>query len=595
MTGDPGIDGAEVWADAVLSMQLFAVDPSGLNGVSLRAMPGPVRDRWTQLLRRGLGPSAPLRRLPLHTSDDRLLGGLDLTATLQAGRPIAQKGVLSEADGGVLMAAMAERLPPAVAVHLSAALDAGEIAVERDGFSQRLPARIGIVALDEGLADDERPPTALCDRLAFHLDLGAIALGETEIEGYSPEEIAQAGGRLHTVTADDDVLRVLCGTAAVFGIASLRAPYLALRAACASAALEGRETVSEEDIVVAARLVLAPRATMLPQPEAPEDDQPPPEEPQESTDDDRDESLSEDQQLEDMVLQAALAAIPPGLLSQLRSGVRQRGPDKDSGRAGAIQASTQRGRPAGTRPGELKSGARLNVVETLRAAAPWQPVRRRGQGDAGEKRVLVDRDDFRINRFKRRTQTTTIFVVDASGSAALHRLAEAKGAVELLLAESYVRRDRVAVIAFRGQTAEILLPPTRSLVRAKRSLAALPGGGGTPLASGIDAAHMLAESVARQGDTPVIVLLTDGKANVTRDGQPGREQAGQDVTTAAKGLRSQGWSSLLIDVSQRPSQKAKQVADDMGAQYHPLPHADARALSEAVRAATDGPRLAGAA
>ncbi len=138
------------------------------------------------------------------------------------------------------------------------------------------------------------------------------------------------------------------------------------------------------------------------------------------------------------------------------------------------------------------------------------------------------REDFRVSRFKQRSETTTVFVVDASGSSALHRLAEAKGAVELLLADCYVRRDSVALIAFRGRRAELLLPPTRSLVRAKRSLAGLPGGGGTPLAAGIDAALALADAMRRRGATPVVVPLTDGRANIARDGA-GRARAGADA------------------------------------------------------------------
>jgi putative magnesium chelatase accessory protein len=170
--------------------------------------------------------------------------------------------------------------------------------------------------------------------------------------------------------------------------------------------------------------------------------------------------------------------------------------------------------------GEPRAGLRLNVVETLRAAAPWQRLRREEIARFGGEstRIEIRQDDFRITRFKHRSETTTIFVVDASGSSALHRLAEAKGAVELLLADCYVRRDRVALVAFRGQFAEVLLPPTRSLVRAKRSLASLPGGGGTPLASGIDLGMMLADSVKRRGGTPILILMTDGRANVARDG-----------------------------------------------------------------------------
>ena len=167
------------------------------------------------------------------------------------------------------------------------------------------------------------------------------------------------------------------------------------------------------------------------------------------------------------------------------------------------------GRPTGVRRGEPQGGARLNLIETLRAAAPWQTLHRREAEAAAQAAsdaitaagpsagvvvrthnasIHVRREDFHVWRFKQRSETTTLFVVDASGSSALNRLAEAKGAVELLLADCYVRRDSVAVIAFRGAGAELLLPPTRSLVRAKRSLAGLPGGGGTPLAAGIGAA-----------------------------------------------------------------------------------------------------------
>jgi len=176
--------------------------------------------------------------------------------------------------------------------------------------------------------------------------------------------------------------------------------------------------------------------------------------------------------LESRLLEAATATIPARLLSSLIgvTGRQQRGPS--SGKSGAVRHQGRRGRPAGVRPGRPRSAGRLNLVETLRAAAPWQAIRRAAApGGLGRRpaAVLVRPEDLRFTRYRQRTETTTIFVVDASGSSALHRFAEAKGAVELLLADCYVRRDQVAVIAFRGRTAEELLPPTRSLVRAKRS------------------------------------------------------------------------------------------------------------------------------
>jgi magnesium chelatase subunit D len=221
------------------------------------------------------------------------------------------------------------------------------------------------------------------------------------------------------------------------------------------------------------------------------------------------------------------------------------------------------------------------VVETLRAAAPWQPLRR-AAAPHREARVQVRRDDFRIARHRSRTRTAVIFAVDASGSAALHRLGEAKGAVELVLAECYVRRDEVALVAFRGTGAEVILPPTRSLARAKRMLAGLPGGGGTPLAAGVDAARVLAESVRRAGDRPVVVLLTDGRANVARDGSGGRPRAEEDAWQAAQGLRAAGIAAMVIDTSPRPHPLAERLAREMDARYVPLPHADAAAMSRAV-------------
>jgi magnesium chelatase subunit D len=145
-----------------------------------------------------------------------------------------------------------------------------------------------------------------------------------------------------------------------------------------------------------------------------------------------------------------------------------------------------------------------------------------------------------------------------------------------------VRRDQVAVLAFRGQGCELLLPPTRSLVRAKRSLAGLPGGGGTPLASAIDAAAALGESIARRGDTPVIVLLTDGRGNIARDGSPGRARATEDLSLAARQFRAVGLGALLIDTSPQPVPAARQLAMEMGAAYLPLPYAGSSTLSKAV-------------
>lgn len=586
------------WLDAQHAAALIAVDPAGLGGVALRAGAGPVRDRWLHGLQQALRTLAQpiaLRRVPLHITDGRLLGGLDLAATLRAGRPIAERGLLADCDGGLLLLPMAERLPAETAGRLLAVMDAGEVRLERDGVALQMPARFGVVALDEREGDDPPPPAGLLDRLAIHLDVNQLGLREAEPFSLDAAAIDAARGQLAQVEVDDTHVQALCATAVALGIASLRAPLLALRVARASAALAGRSAVDGDDLAIAGRLVLAARAMCLPAPpeESGEPDEPPDAPP---PDDDassnaQDDAAQPDRPLDERVLEATQAAIPPGLLALLQAGLTPRRRAGAAGRGGAAQNSQRRGRPANTRRGDPREGLRLNVVETLRSAAPWQPVRRQERARvagadasrAARPRIDVRRDDFRVTRFKQRSQTTTVFVVDASGSSALHRLAEAKGAVELLLADCYVRRDEVALIAFRGQGAEVLLPPTRSLVRAKRSLAGLPGGGGTPLAAGIEALLLLAQSEQRRGHTPMAVLLTDGRANIARDGTPGRAVGEADALTAARALRATALNVVLIDTSPRPQPTAAQLAEAMGARYVALPHADAQAVSAAVK------------
>jgi len=229
----------------------------------------------------------------------------------------------------------------------------------------------------------------------------------------------------------------------------------------------------------------------------------------------------------------------------------------------------------------LRTGERLNLVETLRAAAPWQKLRR--NADHRSNCIEVRRSDFRIRRFLEKRESTTIFVVDASGSAAFQRLAEAKGAVELMLADAYVTRARVALVSFRKLAAELLLPPTRSLARARRQLAELPGGGGTPLAQGLDMALLVAQAEKARGRTPLLVLLTDGRANVTRFGAPGRARAEEDAQNAARLIRLANLDTLHIDTSPRPRPGADRLAQAMGARYVPLPYCDATAVRALVQ------------
>ncbi len=606
------------WEDALVAAALLAVDPAGLGGVSLRALPGPARDNWLTQFRVWLPETIAWRRIPSHVTDNRLLGGLDLAATLAANRPVAERGILADADGGVVVLTMAERVSASVAARLTAVIDSGEVVVARDGIQLRHATKFGVVMLDEGLDDSERAPSALLDRLAFQIDLSRMTMRDITAETLiDAAQISAARSLLPSVQANEEQLKVLCVTAQVLGIASIRASMAALRVACVSAALDGREKVNGDDVALAARLVLAPRATQMPateedeaeaddeaaadsdedesaDAEPPPDQQPPENAPAPENKNDpnpESEEAKPDEALGDKVLEAAKAAIPADLLSQLLANGAGPGGSKggSSGRMGATRQSGKRGRPLGARRGMPRAGARLNVIETLRAAAPWQRLRaaealtQSPLLDTTRQKIYVRQEDFHVTRFKERRDTTVIFVVDASGSAALNRLAEAKGAVELLLADCYVRRDQVALISFRGKKADLLLPPTRSLVRAKRGLGGLPGGGGTPLAAAIDAAVQLADSVVRRGDTPSIVFLTDGRTNIARDGSPGRPAAEADALLSARQLRAQRFATVFVDTSTQPAPQAARIAKEMGAIYQPLPYANAATISNVIR------------
>ena len=526
----------------------------------LRARASPLRDRLTTALALPL----PARRIAPTITDEALFGGLDLAATLATGRTVTGAGLLS--TPAAITLAMAERCPPGLAARLALALDAGAHC---------------LIALDESAEDGETLPPALTDRLALFVDLDGLPL--SDCPPITPADTATARARLPGIATPDATIATLTRTAAALGVTSLRAPALALTAARAHAALRGGDSVTETDLLRATELVLAHRATRIPEtdpaPEPPEapDDTPPPPDTQQQT----------DQQTppEDMLIEAAKTALPADLLARLAAGRAMRA-SKGSGGTGAAKKGNRRGRPLPSRPGKPGAGARIDLVATLRNAAPWQPMRRAQTPDAPG--LLIRPSDIRIKRYQETSDRVLIFVVDASGSAAFARLGEAKGAVELLLAQAYARRDHVALIAFRGKGAELLLPPTRSLVQTKRRLAALPGGGGTPLAAGLQLAMQLATLTRARGMTPTIALLTDGRANIALDGTANRPMAEADTARMARALAASITPALVIDTAIRPQPPLRVLAAQMGAPCIALPRADANRLSAALAGALDG-------
>jgi magnesium chelatase subunit D len=455
---------------------------------------------------------------------------------------------------------MSERCDATLAARLAMAMDGGTLAP--------------LIALDEGAEPDEQTPAALAERLAFRIDLD---FGTAEIGLLADaDEIDAARTTLTSVKQDDNTYEVFAALCFQLGIHSQRHALFALRAARAHAALAGADHLRDEDIEAAAALCLAHRATRLPPPPAEEEPEQETEQPQNG-----DQNSGEDKAepdigtLDDRVLEAVMAVLPEGLLDHLK-------PKPQSGKgtgAGAKQRSNRRGRPKPSRTGRLDGRNRLDLIATLRTAAPMQKLR---GAEPGKLRVMPS--DFRIRQYEEKSDRLLIFAVDASGSSAIARLAEAKGAVELLLADAYSRRDHVSLIAFRGTQADILLPPTRSLVQTKRRLAALPGGGGTPLASGLLEALTLAHQSKSHGMTPCIILLTDGRANITLDGTADRPQASADSEAIAKQIIAAGIDTIVLDLGKRPAQFLEDLSARMGGSYLPLPRADSQKMSGAVSA-----------
>jgi magnesium chelatase subunit D len=537
------------------ALHLLTVDPAGIAGLWLRARSGPVRD----VVLAGLAAvPLPQRRLHPDIGDDALFGGLDLVATLQAGSPVVTTGIL--ATPALLVLSMAERCGGGLAARLGRCLD---------------DPKHCVVALDEGADSDEALPGALQDRLGLFLDLNDVAWSDADDLGLDFAVLAAARARLATVKTPPDNAEILTVVADRLGITSLRAPTLALAVARASAALAGQDQVGEDDLRLAVELVLAHRATQVLSNDAPEPPAPPPED--QSPPDPA--AQPDDQPMipEDMLVEAARAALPPGLLAALAAGRAARAAKGASG-TGAARGGNRRGRPLPSRPGRLGGGAQIDLVATLRVAAPWQPMRR-AQTAREVKGVLVWPSDIRIKRFRETSDRVLIFAVDASGSAAMARLSEAKGAVELLLGQAYARRDHVSLLAFRGRAAELILPPTRSLVQTKRRLAGLPGGGGTPLAAGLELAMDTAQRASARGLTPTIALLTDGRGNVALDGTADRVIAEADALRLARAIRRSAVPTVVIDTANRPQLGLKLLADALGATYIALPRADAHKLS----------------
>lgn len=576
-----------------LALMMLAVDPA-LRGIALAAPAGSGKSALLHGMRE-LQPDLPWVELPLGCDSEALLGGLDLEATLHQGHRVIRSGALARAHGGFLVAESCNLMDDGSANTLLGALEDGVVRIEREGLSLRSPAEFRLLtSFDPG---EGAPRAHLLDRLGLIVMMPTIRASEArasivrrhlqpDAETWNDEAlllrglIESAREQLPHITLGDAQRRELIRMADALGVQGHRADLFAIRVARASAALGLRDEVQREDLELAARLVLLPRATRhpdtthsAPPPEPPASETPPPPDSNDEIEPDSDSVPSEDQlELAEEVLDS-LAVDLPDALSSL-SFARQR-----SGRSGSRGATSgQRGRHVSSVPG-LPRGQRLDVIATLRAAARWQRVRtRRRHG------ITLTSDDFRIKKYRSKAGALFIFAVDASGSMALNRMRQAKGAVHALLEQAYVNRDRVALLAFRGDEANLLLPPTGSVELLRRAVDQLPTGGGTPIAASLVASLEVADQAKRRGfGNIVLVMLTDGRANVGLK----TDRAGVDaeVKQLARSVAETGIRSLVIDTQRSflSQGNATQLARALGGDYLYLPNAQGTAIAAAAR------------
>ncbi len=578
-----------------LALLLLAVEPR-LRGVVFAGSAGSGKSSLARGAR-DLRPDAPFVELPLGTDEEGLLGGIDLDATLQAGRRVVRPGLLARANGGILSIDAFNLLAESSSNALLAAIEEGEIRVEREGLSLRAPTQFALIGSYD---PDEGPPRAhLLDRVGLIVQVPPVGAAAARSEivrrhlGAAPGQwddeievlrglIDMAREQLPQVKISDDQQRELIAAAIAFGVQGQRVDLFAVLAARASAAVSLRDDVQREDLELAVRLVIMPRATQrpAPPPQAPEEQEdeagPPPPEAESEQDSDSD-ATPEPQPVEELF--EALAVELPDALDSLAFAPQRRG-------RGGSRGSTfgKRGRHVASVPGEVR-GQRIDIVATLRAASRWQRVRPRT-----DRRVAIRKDDVRVRRFKSKAGSLFLFAVDASGSMALNRMREAKGAVYALLEQAYVHRDQVALVSFRGQSAELMLPPTASVELVRRAVDLLRTGGGTPLAATLLTCMDVADKARRRGlRNIVLVLLTDGRANIGL--RADRAGVDAEVKQLAAGVAASGISSLVVDTQRSfvSQGSASRLAGWLGGRHLYLPGASGATIAAAARGAASAP------
>ena len=600
---EPGLNGALIASEKISEAQEVARSFAALLSAS------PTSHRATDESAR------PFVAIPVNVDESSLLGSIDLEQTLATGKREVRPGLLAAANGGVLFVGDVNLLDPSIANHIAHAIDRQVVVLEREGVSALHPARFKLLSCFNPA--DSEPHSLLTERLDLIVispeqhSAGARAdrIGrrlrfESDRSGFV-EELSLETAEIKALIRDASLLvanvRVsreqrssISRMAIQLGVQSSRADLAAIRAARANAALSGRDYVDDEDIVVAIQLVLAPRATKLPSepPERSAGEPPQTKSLDESVSEETDSRESGFATAEDVIIRALDAPVPVDFLSPRKSEFRR-------SRAGKHPGAATHNRGRYVRSAMRRSrGARIAIDATLRAASPFQLIRRSRDASvldlaSVDRRVRVEPGDLRYKQLKHRSGMLFILAVDASGSMAANRMAQAKGALTRLLGRAYVYRDKVALISFRGRQAEVLLAPTRSVDLAKRLVDWLPSGGGTPISAGILKAAELARMARMRGiSQSMLVLFTDGRANVGLHEGRVALSIEEELRRLGRLLHSDGVSSVVVDTKSKfvNSGEGRALAQMLGAKYLYLPRFDAGSLQRNVYAFAESHR-----
>ncbi len=593
--------------DARIALSLVAIEP-GLKGVLIAGPSGTGKSMLARAARALWPEGAPFIEVPLGVTMDRLVGGIDLERTLAAGRPVVAPGLLAQAHGGVLYVDEINLLQPEVANVLHHTLAAGQVRLEREGLSETHPAEFVLIGTFNPAEGPVSP--ALLDRVAF------IVPARTLTDVPSRAHIAATAHQPFTIPPDvihmvevgrevmpyihapRNTLKELCAAATALKVESNRAEVFAVRCAKANTALNARVPITQGDIDLAVRLVLAPRATHHMEIAKAGADKRPTEAPSSSEQTERRSSESPERRKQERGERAQVrdqAEVRPtedGEKHALPGLLREPGKAEGGTAAGkrGRGLNLRRGRHIRSLPGRPGRG-QLALVDTLKAAALNTPGRVGAARADGRSPVQVRREDIRIKQFRQRTGVLVIFAVDASGSMALNRINTAKAAAISLLQSAYVHRDKIALISFRRDRAEIILSPGGGVAKARRALESLATGGRTPLSAAlVEVMNMAGEKACHLHVAgTVLVLITDARTNQPlRPAPPSgdrRAVAREEVERLAKQLGPRLAGAVVIDTRRMlvAGGSGQELAGWLGARYVYLPTVSAAQLTTTVQ------------